>query len=99
LLKVSLIRHISATKHETLACQRTKLTEYAAVGKGFNLASRLEISCTPGRIKVSYPVYLLTKDHFDYDEPKEESLKGFSRQFKACELAPSETQINQEALK
>jgi len=34
--------------------------EYTAVGKGINLASRLESSCTPGYIKVSHPVHLLT---------------------------------------
>jgi len=54
----------------------------------FNLASRLETSCTPGKIKVSYPVYLLTKDDFNYTEPQEESFKGFSRQDKVCELDP-----------
>jgi len=73
--------------------------KYTTVGKGINLASRLEISSAPGRIKVSYPVYLLTKDHFDYGEPKEESFKGFSRQIKVCELNPSEIQVTQEALK
>jgi class 3 adenylate cyclase len=66
----------------------SKLMEYTAVGRGINLASRLETSCTPGRIKVSYPVYLLTKNDFDYGEPKEESFKGFSRQIKVCELDP-----------
>ena len=62
--------------------------EYTAVGRGINLASRLEASCTPGRIKVSYPVYLLTKDRFDYEETVEESFKGFARKIRVCELAP-----------
>ena len=64
------------------------LMEYTAVGKGVNLASRLETSCTPGSIKVSYPVYLLTKDNFDYAEPHEEYFKGFLRKIKVCELKP-----------
>lgn len=64
------------------------LMEYTAVGRGINLASRLEASCTPGCIKVSYPVYLLTKDSFDYGELEEESFKGFSRKIRVCELDP-----------
>jgi class 3 adenylate cyclase len=64
------------------------LMEYTAVGRGINLASRLEASCTPGRIKVSYPVYLLTKDDFDYGEVVEENFKGFSRKIRVCELDP-----------
>jgi len=65
------------------------LMEYTAVGRGINLASRLEASCTPGRIKVSYPIYLLTKDGFDYGEVVEEDFKGFSRKIRVCELDPS----------
>ncbi len=64
------------------------LMEYTAVGRGINLASRLEASGTPGRIKVSYPVYLLTKDRFDYGETVKESFKGFSRKIRVCELDP-----------
>jgi signal transduction histidine kinase/class 3 adenylate cyclase len=64
------------------------LMEYTAVGRGINLASRLETSCTPGKIKVSYPIYLLTRDEFNYEEPQQESFKGFSRQIKVCELDP-----------
>ena len=65
-----------------------EMMEYTAVGRGINLASRLEASCTPGNIKVSYPVYQLCKEKFDFGELKEETVKGFSRQIKACELAP-----------
>jgi signal transduction histidine kinase/class 3 adenylate cyclase len=64
------------------------MLEYTAVGRGINLASRLETSCTPGYIKVSHPVYLLTKELFDFSEPVEQSFKGFSRQIKVCELNP-----------
>ncbi len=58
-----------------------------AVGKGINLASRLEASCTPGNIKVSFPIFNLTRDKFDFVELEEESFKGFSRQIKVYELS------------
>jgi signal transduction histidine kinase/class 3 adenylate cyclase len=69
------------------------LMEYTAVGRGINLASRLEASCTPGHIKVSNPVYLLTKDRFNYAETVEESFKGFARKIRVCELDPG---LNQD---
>lgn len=64
------------------------LMEYTAVGRGVNLASRLETSCTPGHIKISYPVYLLTRDNFPYTPLHEENFKGFARKLKVCELDP-----------
>ena len=64
------------------------LMEYTAVGRGVNLASRLESSCTPGNIKVSHSVYLLSADNFPYEPLQDESFKGFSRQVKVCELNP-----------
>ena len=64
------------------------LMEYTAVGRGVNLASRLENSCTPGNIKVSHSVYLLNADQFPYEPLQEEQFKGFSRQVKVCELNP-----------
>jgi adenylate cyclase len=64
------------------------MMEYTAVGRGINLASRLEASCTPGHIKVSNPVYLLTKDEFNYGATVEENFKGFSRKIRVCELDP-----------
>mgnify|MGYP001822203553 FL=1 len=65
-----------------------EMMEYTAVGRGINLASRLEASCTPGNIKISYPVYQLCKEKFDFGKLKEETVKGFSRQIKVCELTP-----------
>lgn len=65
------------------------LMEYTAVGRGVNLAARLESTCTPGHIKVSYPVYLLTSDAFSYAPIREESFKGFARQLKVAELDPA----------
>lgn len=64
------------------------LMEYTAVGRGVNLAARLEASCTAGRIKVSHPVYLLTRENFSYEEVREEQFKGFARALKVCELDP-----------
>ena len=64
------------------------LMEYTAVGRGVNLAARLEATCTPGRIKVSQPVYSQTSEMFDYEPLHEEQFKGFSRQLKVAELDP-----------
>jgi adenylate cyclase len=64
------------------------LMEYTAVGRGVNLAARLEASCTPGRIKVSQPVHSLTSELFDYEPLREEQFKGFARQLKVAELDP-----------
>ena len=65
------------------------LMEYTAVGRGVNLASRLENSCTPGNIKVSHSVYLLSAENFPFESLQDESFKGFSRQVKVCELNPA----------
>lgn len=64
------------------------LMEYTAVGRGVNLAARLETTCTPGRIKVSQSVYSQTSEMFDYEPLHEEQFKGFSRQLKVAELDP-----------
>jgi adenylate cyclase len=66
-----------------------KFMEFTAVGKGINLASRLENTCTPGRIKVSYSVFSLTSNEFHYDPLCEEQFKGFARPLKVCELDPT----------
>ena len=70
------------------------LMEYTAVGRGVNLAARLEASCTPGYIKVSHPVYLLTCDQFNYEPLVEEQFKGFARQLKVSELDPKKNAIS-----
>lgn len=62
--------------------------EYTAVGKGINLASRLESTCTPGKIKVSHPIYVLTRERFPYDDLIEENYKGIVRALQVCELDP-----------
>jgi len=64
--------------------------EYTALGVAVNLASRLEATCTPGRILVSFPVYALTKDLFPYEALQERELKGFARRVRVCELDPDE---------
>jgi len=67
--------------------------EFTAVGKGINLASRLETSCTPGKVKVSHAIYTLTCDEFSYGPIGEEQFKGFARQVKASELDPETLEI------
>ena len=66
---------------------------YTAIGNGVNFASRLETSCVPGNILVSYSVYALTKDKFSYGELSEREFKGFARRHKIAELDPGKTPI------
>ncbi len=65
------------------------LMEYTAVGRGVNLASRLESSCTPGNLKVSQTIYSLTRDQFSFGPLQEEQFKGFNRQIGVSELDPA----------
>lgn len=65
------------------------LMEYTAVGRGVNLASRLEATCSPGRIRVSHPVYAFTQNHYRYDELPEQEMKGFPYPVRVYELDPS----------
>ncbi|MFQ5738997.1 MAG: two-component regulator propeller domain-containing protein, partial [Acidobacteriota bacterium] len=69
------------------------LVQYGAIGGGVNAASRLESSCTPGRILVSFPVYSLTKDDFPYGDLEERDFKGFARPIKVCELDPNQVTL------
>ena len=65
-----------------------KLKEYTVIGKGANLASRLENACTPGKIMVSFAIYSMTRNDFHYDELQEREFKGFARAIRVCELNP-----------
>ena len=64
------------------------LLEYTAIGQGVNLASRLEGACAPGSVLVSFPVYALTREQFDYGEPEVHTLKGISEPVAAYPLHP-----------
>lgn len=64
------------------------LMEYTAVGRGVNLAARLESACPPGRIKVTYPVFSLTRSALRYGPLQEERFKGFAREVKVAVLDP-----------
>lgn len=64
------------------------LMEFTALGSGVNLAARLESSCTPGKIRVNFVVYSLTRENFSYEAPFEEEVKGFARPVRVCELEP-----------
>jgi len=70
----------------------SEIVEYTVIGKGANLASRLEATCTPGQIHVSFPVYSLTKHEFSYGQLMESEFKGFSRAVRTCELDPDSRQ-------
>jgi len=65
------------------------LMEYTAVGRGVNLASRLESSCTPGNIKVSQTIYSLARDKFPFGPLQEEQFRGFNRIISVSELNPT----------
>ena len=66
----------------------SELMSYTAIGNAVNLASRLEHTCTPGKIQVSHKIYELTKEKFLFEEPHEKTLKGFSKPHKVVEIDP-----------
>ncbi len=53
-----------------------ELMSFTAIGGGVNAAARLESSCPPGQIHVSYPVHALTVSAFDYGPLEEREFKG-----------------------
>lgn len=63
--------------------------EYTAVGRGINLAKRLETACTPGRILVSGRIRSLTLREFPYGPLEERSFKGVSAPVAVSELDPA----------
>ena len=63
--------------------------EYTAVGRGINLAKRLETACAPGRILVSDRIRSLTLREFPYGPLEERSFKGVSAPVAVSELDPS----------
>lgn len=65
------------------------LMEYTAVGRGVNLASRLEATCSPGRIRASHPIYTFTRNRYHYNELPEQEMKGFPYPVQVYELDPS----------
>jgi len=68
------------------------LMEYTALGSAVNLAARLETGCTPGRILVSFAVYMATRDRFPYSPPEEREFKGFSGALHVAELDPDRSE-------
>ena len=50
----------------------------------FPLASRLESTCRPGMIQVSYRVYSHTRALFPYEALTERMFKGFSRPLRSA---------------
>jgi class 3 adenylate cyclase/ligand-binding sensor domain-containing protein len=53
-----------------------ELVEFTAIGRGVNLAARLESACAPGGVLVSEDVHALTADAVAFEPPRELSLKG-----------------------
>jgi len=72
------------------------LMEYSAIGAGVNLASRLQSNCSPGKILVSFPVYIATRDEFSYGETVYREFKGFARRVRVAELEPRPVRAHEE---
>jgi class 3 adenylate cyclase len=60
-----------------------ELQTYTAIGKGVNLASRLEGACPPGHVLVSREVRDLFGDAFPTEGPRHLDLKGISGKVEA----------------
>jgi class 3 adenylate cyclase len=63
---------------------------YTAIGRGVNLASRLERACTPGKVHVSYEVYSHTHEEYPFEDLQKKLFKGFKRPHRISELDPWE---------
>lgn len=66
--------------------------EYTAIGRGINLAARLESACAPGRILVSYQIVAATQGLFPYGPLEKREFKGFAHQIAVAELDPASFQ-------
>jgi len=64
------------------------LMEYTAIGRGINLAKRLETACAPGHLLVTEAVQGPAAARFDFSEPAEHTFKGFSHPVRVCTLDP-----------
>ncbi|PAP76762.1 hypothetical protein BSZ37_10110 [Rubrivirga marina] len=53
-----------------------ELVEFTAIGRGVNLAARLESACAPGGVLVSEAVHALTVSDVTFAPPRELRLKG-----------------------
>lgn len=63
-----------------------ELMEYTVIGRGVNLAGRLNAICVPGKILVSFPVYVQTREQFRYEELQDHPIPGFSGSVRIYEL-------------
>lgn len=64
------------------------LMEYTAIGRGINLAKRLESACPPGHLLVTEAVQGPASVRYDFSEPEERAFKGFSHPVRVCVLDP-----------
>lgn len=62
--------------------------EYTAIGRGINLAARLESACTPGKILASYQIVAATRGLFPFGPLEKREFKGFAHQIAVAELDP-----------
>lgn len=65
--------------------------KYAALGRGVNLAARLQNHCTPGRVLLSHSTWLLVRDEVECVERGEVELKGVARPTRIHEVLPPAT--------
>jgi adenylate cyclase len=64
-----------------------KRMAYMAVGRPVNLAARLQAKCTPGRILISHPTWLLVREHFECEDRGEIEVKGSHFPIRIYEIA------------
>jgi ligand-binding sensor domain-containing protein/class 3 adenylate cyclase len=62
--------------------------EYTALGRGINLAKRLETACPPGKILVSAAIHDTTRLLFSYGQPEMMQFKGFAAPLPVYTLEP-----------
>ncbi len=66
------------------------LIAYRAIGSGVNLTSRLQADCLPGMVRISYPIYALTRKDFVFQALEERQYKGFHHPHRVCTLNPED---------
>ncbi len=64
------------------------LMDYTAIGRHVNLAARLQASCEPGRILISYPTWLLVQDEIRCTPKGEIRVKGVRDPVTVYEVVP-----------
>lgn len=71
----------------------SSLVTYTAIGKGVNLASRLESACPPGAVLISDVVRELLPEEMHELTPRTVRLKGIADPFKAWVVSPRRERV------